>query len=38
MKSYYRVMLGRKLRCALMAVPAVSFYRYEVSFKLVKSS
>ena len=26
----------QKLRWALAAVPAVSFYRYQVSFKLVK--
>lgn len=27
----------QKLRWALMSVPSISFYRYEVSFKLVKA-
>ena len=27
----------QKLRWALMAVPQISFYRYEVSFKLLKT-
>ena len=27
----------KKLRWALAAVPSISFYRYEISFKLVKS-
>jgi restriction system protein len=26
----------QKLRWALISVPSISFYRYEVSFKLVK--
>ena len=36
MKSYYRIMLGPKLPWALVAVPSISFYRYQISFKLVK--
>jgi hypothetical protein len=35
MKAYYRVMLGKK--SAFAAVPHVSFYRYEIRFKLVKA-
>ena len=27
----------QKLRWALMSVPSISFYRYQVSFKLVKA-
>ena len=26
----------QRIRRALMAVPAISFYRYQISFKLVK--
>ena len=26
----------QKLRWALLAVPSISFYRYQVSFKLIK--
>jgi restriction system protein len=27
----------QKLRWALLSVPAISFYRYQISFKLAKS-
>ena len=36
MKSYFRIMLDPKRRWALVTVPSISFYRYQISFKLVK--